>query len=289
MPMPLADLWVLSGLRRSHPLLYTAHDTRMSNASASADRTVALLRRLDPDLIIVHTRQGISRLVDGGVEESKLFLVSHPPLSLPRNLKDEERYLAGVGKTFELAMIGEVKAYKGFEAAFRALATLPEHVARHVRLRVAGRPFFDVERLRDEMLPQGRRAMVQFDLRYLSEEEFAQTLDDSDCILLPYLEIEASGVFYTALSRAKMIIASDVGAFGEVLPQDFLIPVGDHAALAAKIARLVEEPSSHSYLADRLRQIARDQVVNSAFETRLGEAFRRVKELYRERMRGESG
>jgi glycosyltransferase involved in cell wall biosynthesis len=289
MPIPLADLWVLSGLRRSHPLLYTAHDTMMGNASASADRTVALLRRLNPDLIIVHTRQGISRLVDGGVEESKLFLVSHPPLSLPRDLKDEERYLAGVGKTFELAMIGEVKAYKGFETAFRALATLPEHVAQQIRLRVAGRPFFDVERLRDETLPPSRRAMVRFDLRYLSDEEFARTLHDSDCILLPYFEIEASGVFYTALSRAKMIIASDVGAFGEVLPQDFLIPVGDHAALAAKIARLVEEPSSHSYLADRLRQIAREQVVNSEFETRLGEAFRRVKELYRERMRSESG
>jgi glycosyltransferase involved in cell wall biosynthesis len=283
MPFPAVDLRVLASLRHRHPILYTAHDTMMGNTSTVADPTADLLRRLDPDLIVVHTRQGLTRLMGRGFDESRLFLVPHPPLALPPAAAAPQDIQAEKA-VFQIAMIGEVKAYKGYDTAFKALAALPEDIARRIRFQVSGRPFFDVEALRDQLLPPSRRDLVRFDLRYLSEEEFGRALDETDCLLLPYQEIEASGVLYTALARARMILASDVGAFGEILPEEYLVPVADDAALARKLIDLVSQPDARAARAERLREVARVHLSGSEFDSRLLAAFDLVGQKFRARV-----
>ncbi len=257
----------------------------LGNAAADVSSTVALLRRLDPDLVVLHTEQGISRLLRSGFNEKKLYLVPHPPIALPQT-RPTDALPATSDDVLQIAMIGEVKSYKGYDTAFRALAELPDRIAQRIRLRVAGRPFFDVEQLRDDILPPERRQMVQFELRYLTEDEFASALDESTCILLPYREIEASGVLYTALSRARLIIASNVGAFGEMLPRELLIPVGDHAALEQKLTSLLEDPAKWADLRQQLRRVAQEQLSDTTYDARLLGAFKIAKEHYRERVRG---
>ncbi len=285
MPFPTFDLVALSRLRSRHPILYTAHDTMLGNAAADVSSTAALLRRLDPDLVILHTEQGISRLLRSGFNEKKLYLVPHPPLSLPQK-KSTDALPAKSDDVLQIAMIGEVKSYKGYDTAFKALAALPDRIAQRIRLRIAGRPFFDVEQLRNDILPPERRQMVRFELRYLTEDEFAGALDESTCILLPYREIEASGVLYTALARAQLIIASDVGAFGEILPHELLIPVGDHVALEKKLTSLVEDSAKWANVGHQLRQVAHEQHLHSNYDARLLTAFTMAKKHYRDRASG---
>jgi glycosyltransferase involved in cell wall biosynthesis len=256
----------------------------LGNSAASVAPTQDLLQRLEPDAIIVHTKQGFDRLRGTGVDASKLLVVPHPPLSLavsPRTAIAPAAETSAV----EFAMIGEVKAYKGYDTVFRAFAALPDELVPRVRLRVAGRPFFDIEALRDEILPSDRRSMVHLELRYLSEEEFAYALERCACLLLPYREIEASGVLFVALERAKMILASRVGAFGEILPDDFLVPVGDHTTLARKIAEFAKASETWPTRTQQLREIAQQHLTNSEFEVRLLDAFTVAKQNYQGRIK----
>ncbi len=57
----------------------------------------------------------------------------------------------------------------------------------------------------------------------------------ADVLVLPYRDIEQSGVLYTGLAFGKAMVLSDVGGFGEVARRHGaarLVPPEDSAALA---------------------------------------------------------
>jgi len=64
----------------------------------------------------------------------------------------------------------------------------------------------------------------------------------------PYVVLEAQGA-------AKPVIASDVGGISEMLPPESLAPPGDSAALAAKLASVLDDPDASARAAQRLETL----------------------------------
>ena len=71
-------------------------------------------------------------------------------------------------------------------------------------------------------------------------------------VVLPYREIDQSGVLYTALAFGRPLVVSRVGGLPELADRHgaaIAFPAGDEAALAGALAGLIADPGERERLA----------------------------------------
>ena len=241
--VPPLDALALCLIRRRCALVLTVHDTVPFNGER-----LSLLQNAGFDLpmriaqrVIVHTESGHRTLLGRGVPADKLVVVPHGPLRLqvpmpPRSERADGRY--------SLLLFGEIKPYKGLDLLIEALHHLPPAVRRQARVVVAGRPRMDLAPLLARIQALGLSDVIEMRARRQSEQEMAELFVQADCLLFPYRQVDASGVWFLTKSLGKWMIASRVGIFAEDLRegrQGVLLPPGDVQALATAIEQAVRE------------------------------------------------
>jgi glycosyltransferase involved in cell wall biosynthesis len=94
--------------------------------------------------------------------------------------------------------------------------------------------------------------------RFVSDDELAALFRRADVAVLPYREIDQSGVLYAALAFGTPLLASAVGGFPEVaaLGAAELVAPGDAAALHAALAALLADPDRRGQLTRAARAAA---------------------------------
>jgi glycosyltransferase involved in cell wall biosynthesis len=102
---------------------------------------------------------------------------------------------------------------------------------------------------------------VRFVPRFITDQQLPPYFRRADLIVLPYREIEQSGVLFTALAFGKPLLLSDVGGFGELAAAGAarIVPPGDPAALHDALLELLDDPAALSALAARSRELASGQ------------------------------
>src|ERR1035441_5618419 len=80
----------------------------------------------------------------------------------------------------------------------------------------------------------------------------------ADLVVLPYREIDQSGVLFTALAFGKPLLLSDVGGFPEIAATGAArtVPAGDAAALHEALRELLGNPDALAALTARAREVA---------------------------------
>ena len=238
-------------LPRSRPLVLTAHDVLPREPRRGQ---LAAQRRLYErvDAVVVHSEHGRERLADAlGVDRGKLHVIAHGAfehltrMPVPRPLAPE---LAAVDKPVVL-FFGLLRPYKGIDVlldAWRALAPDAE-------LWIVGNPRMDVAGLR-----ASAPASVRWVPRFVADDELAAYFERADLVVLPYREIDQSGVLFTALAFGSPLLLSDVGGFGEVAAQGAaaLVAPADATALAGEIGALLADPARRETLAAAARRAA---------------------------------
>jgi glycosyltransferase involved in cell wall biosynthesis len=251
LPLQEVDQVLVRAVRR--PWVVTAHDVLPREPRRGQRAAQARILRA-ADAVVVHSRHGAGRLRELGVEAHVIphgVLDPGPPAGLPAGLTDD-------GSPVVL-LFGLLRPYKGLDVLLEAWRGVPEG-----RLWVVGAPRMALPaRLppRAELLP-----------RFVSDGEASALLHRADVVVLPYREIDQSGVLFAALHAGRPLVLSDVGGFAEV-GAGLLVPPGDPDALRAALARLVADP------AERARQAAASR---TAAEERFawGPIARRHLELY---------
>jgi glycosyltransferase involved in cell wall biosynthesis len=124
-----------------------------------------------------------------------------------------------------------VEAWKGIE---------------HAELWIVGAARMDIAPLR-AAAPPG----VRFVERFVSEGEAAALFRRADLAVLPYREIEQSGVLFTALGFGVPLVLSDVGGFADIGAAGAaeLVAPGDPAELHDALAGLLADPARRANLA----------------------------------------
>ena len=94
--------------------------------------------------------------------------------------------------------------------------------------------------------------------RFVADDELGAYFQRADLVVLPYREIDQSGVLFTALAFGAPLLLSDVGGFGEVAAQGAaaLVAPGDADALAGELGRLLAEPGARAALREGARRAA---------------------------------
>jgi glycosyltransferase involved in cell wall biosynthesis len=254
LPLPIVDRSFLGPLRKVAPIVLTVHDTNPFNGEASASiqrqGVEACLRQFDH--LIVHTRQGEGRLQKLGIPNERITVVPHGMLVDP--IAAEPDAMDG---RLTFLLFGKIRPYKGADLLIKAFAGLPPSLRAHARLRIVGKPYMDVASLQAEAAAEG--VAVDIETGFVAEEDIASLFSTNTVAVFPYREIEASGVLFLALAHGRPIIASRLGAFGELLTNGkhgALVPVNDTAALTRAMETMLVDRSFAAACASEVRQLA---------------------------------
>jgi glycosyltransferase involved in cell wall biosynthesis len=232
LPLPGVDRHLLP---RGRPLVITAHDILPRERVAGSH---AAQRRLyvQFDAVIAHSQAGRGRLIDdAGLDPARVHVIPHgafahlaqlPEAPLPPELTPTAEPV--------VLYFGLLRPYKGLDVLLEAWRGIED-----AQLWIVGRPRFDITRLR-----AGAGASVRWVPRYVSDLELAACFRRADLVVLPYREIEQSGVLATGLAFGSPLLASDVGGFAELAGAGAarLVPPGDSASLHQALVELLSDP-----------------------------------------------
>jgi glycosyltransferase involved in cell wall biosynthesis len=146
---------------------------------------------------------------------------------------------------------GLLRPYKGIDTLLQAFRRVEG-----AELWIAGNPRMDLAPLRD--LAAGAPGTVRFLPRFVTDAEIPAIMRRADIVVLPYRDIEQSGVLYTALAFGKPMVLTAVGGFPEVAGEGAarLVPPESPGDLAAELADLVADEAARRELAEAAARAA---------------------------------
>jgi glycosyltransferase involved in cell wall biosynthesis len=219
-------------------------------------RQIATARRVfgAMDAVIVHSEHGAARLRDEvGLDPACVHVIPHGAFDYLTRLP-QERPLPPELEGAEgpvILFFGLLRPYKGIDILLQAFRRIEG-----AELWIAGNPRMEVEPLR--RLAAEAPGRVRFLTRFVEDAEIPAIFRRADVVVLPYRDIEQSGVLYTGLAFAKPMVLTDVGGFPELGEQGVarIVPREDPSALAAALAELVADASARGELAEAARAAA---------------------------------
>lgn len=249
--MPGLDAALLPSRR---PRVMTAHYVLPPRPGR---RALATARRVfgRMDAVIAHSRHGAGRLRDEvGIDPARIHVIHHGAFDYLTRVPDEKplpRELEGAEGTVIL-FFGLLRPYKGIDTLLEAFRSV-----RGAELWIVGNPRMPVEPLR--RLADQVPGTVRFVTRFITDPEIAAYFRRADIVVLPYRDVEQSGVVYTALAFGKPMVLSAVGGFPELAADHGaarIVAPENPAALAQALAELVGDEAARSELAAAARRAA---------------------------------
>ena len=260
-PFPLCDRWFLHALRRIAPIICTVHDIVPFNGNpVSTIQVLGAVRILrEFDAIVAHTQRSVRHLTSLSRGPRRIRHIAH---GLLQHGVGPGALVSKVKSTSESKLVvlffGKLKPYKGIDVLIRAASLIPARLQSHIRLRIVGKPYMDTGALIAMAESLQVAHLIDFQFRFIADGEISALLQAASVIVLPYREVDASGVLMTALAEGRPIVATRVGAMAELLTdgQDaLLVPVGDADLLASALSQVLEDRAARQRLADGARRL----------------------------------
>jgi glycosyltransferase involved in cell wall biosynthesis len=257
LPLPQLDLRLISRFRR--PRLLTAHDLpRGSGPWSSRLADTRSLGRL-MDAVVVHSEDGRRRLVeDAGLPAEKVRVIPHGAFAHLAALPAEQPLDAGTGDLDGRKVVlffGLLRPHKGLDVLIDAFASAPADAV----LLIVGKPAMPLDALRHRTQQLGLENRIRWVSRFVADAELPAYFRRADLVVLPYREVEQSGVLATALAFGRPLLVTAVGGFTELADEHGaarVVPPGDARALGSALAELLGDRGRRDALAERAREAA---------------------------------
>jgi glycosyltransferase involved in cell wall biosynthesis len=234
-------------LPRGRPLVLTAHDILPREPRAGQ---VNAQRRLYErfDAIIVHSEHGRARLVhELEVPRERVHVIPHGTLE---HVSVGPPGITPWPKTVPVALFfGLLRPYKGLDVLIEAWRGIER-----AELWIVGMARMDTSELH-----AAAGANVRFLERFVYGADLRACFEAADLVVLPYREIEQSGVLFTALAFGKPLVLSDAGGFAEMSDSGAarVVPAGDARALHEALDELLRDRERRERMARRAGELAR--------------------------------
>jgi glycosyltransferase involved in cell wall biosynthesis len=235
------------GRVRRPPLVLTAHDVLPREPRPGQVRAQRRLYER-ADAVVVHSEHGAGRLRgELGIDPARVHVIPHGAFTHFTGSAPLSPDLAAVERPVVLCF-GLIRPYKGIDVLLQAWRAIDD-----AELWIVGLPKTDLAPLR-AAAPPG----VRFVPRFVADAEVPAFFRRADLVVLPYREIDQSGVLFTALGFGRPLLLSAVGGFPEVAATGAaeLVPPGDPAALHEALAHLLADAAARERLAAAARTAA---------------------------------
>lgn len=237
-------------LPRGRPLVLTAHDV-LPREPRRGQREAQRRSYEHFDAIVVHSEHGARRLSDElGVDPARVHVIAHGALD---HLAARDSGAPLPPAPFESSQpvvlcFGLMRPYKGIDLLLEAWAGIEG-----AELWIAGMPRMDISALQASAPPG-----VRFVARFIDDVELPSYFRRADLVVLPYREIDQSGVLFTALAFGRPMLLSDVGGFPEIGETGAarIFPAGDVRALHSALRELLGDSEALSQMSQCARAAA---------------------------------
>jgi glycosyltransferase involved in cell wall biosynthesis len=257
--LPILDGRFIGAMKGRVPLVHTLHNTSLFHGSAGGVQGWGLRSALTKfERVIVHSefsRNAALKL--GMVQEQSLRVIPHGAF--------DHYGILGAGTSREkrpvnLLFAGSIKPYKGLDVLIEALSTLAaESPKGSWHLTIAGSAGGSVDALRKVLSDNNLDRQVTWCLRHQSERELGQLLAAAHVVVLPYREIDQSGVLLAAVGVGRAVVATRVGAFQELIRNEqhgLLVSPEDPVALGHALARIVVDDDLRAYCESQMQVLS---------------------------------
>jgi glycosyltransferase involved in cell wall biosynthesis len=257
LPIPALDRRLLSTFPR--PLVLTAHDVMPREVRAGTrGGTPALLREVDA--VIVHSLAGKRRLVDElRVPPERVHLIPHGAFDYLTHVEagPPPAALDGLDGRRVVLFFGLVRPYKGVDLLVEAFADAPGDTV----LLIVGMPRMPMTALEARTRELGIADRVRFVSRFVPDAEIPAYFRRADVLVLPYREIEQSGVLYTALAFGTPMLLSAVGGFPEIAERGAarLFEPGSVESLSRALVELLDDETARQGVREASQMLARGE------------------------------
>ncbi len=159
-----------------------------------------------------------------------------------------------------VVFFGTLTPSKGIPDLIKAFARVYAQ-NKSTRLLIAGMPtkYMDMNSLFKQVDDLRLRDVVIFDSRYLAMEEIAPLMHRSDVVVLPYLNSSQSGAIQVAYSSGRPVVATNVGAFPDVVDEGlsgFLVPPGAPQELGSAIVKIINDKDRATEMGRYAKQLS---------------------------------
>lgn len=135
-----------------------------------------------------------------------------------------------------IGFFGRIEPYKGLDLLMDALEKQKD---KNLKLLIAGSGIID-ESIKSKIQSNGNVTLIN---RYIEDDEFQDLINQIDFVVLPYKRASQSGVIPLAFAFGKTVIATNVGALEEQVPDGTGVLVApDSDSIAEAIDDLYENP-----------------------------------------------
>lgn len=244
--IPRFDVRWLERLTRTFPTALTAHDVlpRKARNAEGWGKALGLV-----DRVVVHSDRAVERLAELGVARARLVRILHPAFETAGDPPGEPS-----GRT--LLFFGLLRRYKGLDVLLRAMPAVLRAVP-DARLVVAGDPLEPAAPLVELARELGFDGAVEWRLRFIEEPELGELFADAALTVLPYRQLDSSGVLATALGAGRPAVVTDVGSLGTIVAEHGagrVVPPESPEALAEAIVELLADPAALAQAAEGARR-----------------------------------
>lgn len=236
-------------MARGPPTVFTSHNV-LRRGKGRVTESAARLVAARADAVVTHSDVSARELVDRfRADPTRVHVIPHgafdyltrQPTEVP--LPDALARVEGP----VILCFGVLRPYKGVDVLLEAFRGV-----QGAELWIVGRPWMSTEPLK--RAAAAAEGTVRFVERFVPDSELPAYLRRADIVVLPYREIDQSGVLYTALAFGKAMVLSDVGGFSEMGRRHgaaSLVPAGDPDALRCALADLISRPERRVALEQR--------------------------------------
>ncbi|WP_294095060.1 glycosyltransferase [uncultured Cetobacterium sp.] len=214
-------------------LYYTVHNFYPHNS-----QNIKLKKRYEKlyknlSNLLVHTNETKIKLKKIGVN-GKISEINHGPLYYDIDIEEKKDMKM-------LSMLGTISEYKGIEDALKAMEILKEN---KFYLYIAGKGDIKyINKLKKIICEKKMEKNIFLKEGYLSTEEIIKLTKKSAVTLMPYKQIEQSGVALTSIGLNTPIVGYKVGGLKDVIVNSwngYLVNSGDYEKLAYKVIETID-------------------------------------------------
>jgi glycosyltransferase involved in cell wall biosynthesis len=246
---------------------FTAHDTVSLNNSSFENFILKKIARYC-DVLFVHTEYS-KRMVKErwGISDKKIYLVPHGGYdscyNSPISKESSRKNLGYQDSDYILLFFGTIRRYKGLDflipAVARAITSVP-----NLKLIIAGQAHEKglSEHYKKMISELHLEHAIDYHDRFIKDEEVAEFFSSCDMAVLPYVQIDQSGILCLAFTFGRPVIATSVGGLPEMVRDGetgYIVPPANVHILEDKIIKGSQDKQHLEKMGLQARKLIEDK------------------------------
>jgi glycosyltransferase involved in cell wall biosynthesis len=284
--VPAIDIGFLRALARSWPQVVTVHDTNLFHRSG-----LARLRTLgwdsfirSADQVIVHLESSRNVLRSRGISDERINVVRHGVFARPNAINPTR----APGSRLRVLFFGRIVLNKGIQTLIEAVTLLSTEVRVRMELHVAGALRVPTDKWRRLLAKASLGDTLRLRAEFIPEEELDALIAGADIVVLPHLDVDASGALMKAIAYDTSIVVSDIPSFVETLGGTGAVEffgAGDPTSLAGVLQRLIMQEDTRQVLRDRVKVLRAGALSWPVLAEQTADVYRKAQRMAKEARR----